>query len=150
MADTWDSFFKRVNTQVQKSIEEISEEILEEWRQLIWTEFYMAYTPSSYDRTYEMYTSLSLLKINKTSSGIEISIGYDESQIHTSQNGNWTSHEDISAMAGIIEYGNEFIYGHDPNGIQAIETMYDKINSPWFKNKFKQLMKQKGYTIKFI
>lgn len=147
MSDTWNSFFGRINKQLQKSIEEISLEILEEWRQLVWTEFYMAYTPSSYDRTYEMYTSLDLLKINKTISGIEVMIGYDESQIHTSQNGNWVSHEDISEMPKLIEYGS--IYGHDPNGIRAIEDMQKRINSPWFKNKFKELMKQKGYNILF-
>lgn len=144
MADSWNSFFAKVKPSLNRTVEELAEILLAEWREFIWTEFYSV-PENTYKRSYETIKSLSFLNVNKTSNGLEITIGYDASKIHTFQNGDWLAHEKPDEMGSLVEYGS--IYGHAPDGIRAVEDMQKRINSPWFKNKFKQLMKQKGYDI---
>lgn len=150
MVDTWGSFFNKVNKSINKTTEEIAEEVLADWRELIWTEFYLDLPESTrYKRSYETINSLSFLKVNKVNGNIEIEIGYDDSKINTFPNsaGYYISHENPENMGSMFEWAEPYgIFGHEP--IHAVDEMLKQLQSNWFKNKFKELMNKKGYIVK--
>ena len=144
---TFESLFLEINKDIDQSMVAISEEIADMWRQLIWERFYMAYSPSVYERTYETLASLSVLDITKVGGIISVRVGYDDNKIKfydQSAIGLWDKHEDPSMMGSLFEYGS--IMYHDPNGIHAIDTMLEYVRSSKFAEQFKLKLKAKGYA----
>lgn len=148
--DTYDSLFKRMEEDIGEALMNVSEQLIQIWKNLVYERFYNVYTPKMYERTYDSVDSISLLEINKTSGGYEISLGYDSSKIKfvdMSDSGIWDKHSIPSEMGGLLEYGG--IIGHDSNGIRAIEEMNRYVKSKDFKALFENECRKLGYGVTF-
>lgn len=148
--DTYDALFKRMEEDIGEALMNVSEQLIQIWKNLVYERFYNVYNPKMYERTYDSVDSISLLEINKTNDGYEVSLGYDSSKIKfvdMSDRGMWDKHNIPNEMGGLIEYGG--IMGHDSNGIRAIEEMNRYVKSRDFKALFENECRKLGYGVTF-
>lgn len=146
-----DSLCKELEEVTHRTIvDDMSENLIEIWTQLLWEEFYMKYEPKTYERSYQLLASIAVLNASKSGSGKTfLNIGYDPRLLEEGKNGNWNMHEDKDVLGDIVEYGDPLgkqgvgMLGHNP--IRAIDDMVRYANSEAFAKRFSALMRAKGY-----
>lgn len=148
--ETFESLFLEIEKNMNEVlINEISQELITIWTQLLYDNFYAVYSPHSYNRTFQILSSLSVLNVSKSGSGkTYVSIGYDMKSLEQGlNNGVWNQHEDPKLDMRIEVGYKGGVLGHDPSGIHAIDEMYVLLNSPKFKEMFNQKMRVRGFIM---
>lgn len=147
--ETYESLFKQIEIDMNDVlINEISQELITIWTQMLYTNFYAVYDNYSYERTYEILSSISVLNVSKSGSGkTYVSIGYDMNSLTQGDNNGWAQHEDPKLDMRIESGYKGGVMGHDPRGINSLDELYSLLNSPKFKEMFNQRMRSRGYIM---
>lgn len=151
--NTWEQLFSTMEEDIGEALMNVSEQLIQIWKELVQTNFYDRYNPSVYKRTYETLESISLLNINKLSGGYEVTLGYDESKINTyevnSYPYSYISHENPELQGGYVEYGFEMQNGVYRQGSHALEDMINYTKSRDFKVLFENECRKLGYGVTY-
>ena len=151
--DTYDALFKRMEEDIGEALMNVSNQLIEIWKELVQINFYDRFEPQVYSRSYQSLDAISLLTINKSANGYEITMGYDESKINTyeaTSNGyTYTAHENPELQGGYLESGFVMNNGVRREGAHALEEMLKYVNSRDFKALFENECRKLGYGVTF-
>lgn len=148
----YESLFKAINRDIQVATENVSDQIVKLWKNLVEKNFYN-YDNQIYSRTWETLDSICILNIKKDSNGhITIEMGYDESKIkfYPEEDGMWNKHGE-GFTSNLIEDGwNHYYKGirTQHHGAKALEYLMKYVNSSDFKTLFSNELRKLGYTLK--
>lgn len=152
--NTWDSLFEILDRDIQVSFENVSDQIVKLWKQLVEENFY-SYNPSEYVRSFQSLDAISITNIRKLPNGMtEIEIGYDISKIKTftytgmSTGMERTGHENPSEMPMYIEGGFEMPNGAYHDGARAYDWLVKYIKGNDFKALLANELRKLGYILK--
>ena len=127
---------------LERTMSNLSEKILNRWKDLIWTNWYEAHDESPYyKRTYEFFTSLVSSGLRRIPNGYEVEIYFDTNLMTLGQNGGFIQHIDREYLPEIIDEGYT-VYGKTFEGAHAFEELIDELESKnYFLNEIKKEFK---------
>lgn len=158
----WDDLMRHLESQMVINLEKIGEEIKNVLRFNIKQLWYDRYTPTNYERTYEVIDSLRCSKAKKVNNNTyEVIIYFDFSQIrpYSTASGSWNKH---MSLDGSTEYGGKTIgewlvtwieTGQDSpyfswRGVYPIETTKQWVQDDlYLLNRMKELLGKQGYRV---
>lgn len=151
---TFEQLFELIEKDISKSIDKVSEQVMNIWKQLVEDRWYGTYSPTEYIRSFETLESISIIKVDKSSGNYSVSISYDDTKIHPFTYMGKTSgieregHTDISNQWNIVENGMDMPSGYFRDGSHAYEEMLKYVRSNDFLALFNVQLKKLGYIVK--
>lgn len=148
--NTWSGLLKHLDKTVEKSMWKIGEEIKEVLKFNVQQHWYNNYTPSAYDRTFQVLDSIKVKNVNKILNGYQVEIGFDYDMIApaSSINGNWDNH---MSLDGSTSYEGksigELLVGWMDKGQHSSVFSYTGVNfiedtREWSKEEVVHLLKE--------
>ncbi len=150
-----------LETNVVFSLEQIGEEIKGVLRQHLMVDWYSAFTPTRYERTYQLIDSLSVKKAVKVGKGYQVEIFFDPDKITpipASQPGYFPAHMNITNGASSyngMSYGELLPYWVEEGqhssirpyeGVHMVQNTKDWVcEDHYLKNRMIELLEMKGF-----
>lgn len=143
--------FSHINKQIEKSMTGVGEEARKILSDYMEREWYNSYSPSNYERSWELLNSISVSSPKKISNTWQVEIYFDTTKIHpySTPDGEWNKHMSLNGDTSYngksisewliewIEYGqNSPIYSWD--GVHMIS--YTKAELMFTKKHLNRIM----------
>jgi len=142
-----ESLVKKISNSMKKdmeqSLKQIAKVVRDQWKAFLYENWYMAYTPKVYDRTWETLESIVTTNVIKNGNAYEVTIYYDTDKIRRYTYG----HENPDLMPYIVEESTN-TPGHEGKPSKAMEKTIQWLETKKeFEKTVYQELKAKGYNI---
>jgi hypothetical protein len=154
-ADLVKSIHAHIQPDVKAAMKQIGEEIKKILYEYIEINWYAAYHPMNYVRTYEVLEALTVRDVEQSGDTTTVEIYFDDSKIHAERRpGEWNAHMSVTGLSatdvivGWVNAGQSSpLYSYA--GIDFIgNTMEELSQTNFVSKKMAEFLRMRGYLIK--